>query len=110
MPLLTYYNDYFYRIVAGYDALTSRLKYILISDNNSHKTTADLIIVTAGNYFFTCRAQNERMLELSGVTAFDVDQRRIRFHGAFLAEILQRHLILGAADAVQPALTKSQST
>jgi len=112
--LLTYYNDYSYRItrcgIRCFDNdVTSRLKYTLISDN-SHKTTVDLVIVTAGNDFFTRRTQNERVLELSSVTALDVDQRRVRFHGAFLAEILQRHLVLGATDAVQPAFTKSQST
>lgn len=69
-----------------------------------------LIILSAGNHFFTRGTQNESVLELSGVTALDVDQWRIRLHGAFLAEILQRHLVLGATDAVQPALTKSQST
>lgn len=70
----------------------------------------DLIIVTAGNDFFTRGTQNEGVLELSGVTALDVDQRRIRFDGAFLTEILECHLVLGATDAVQPALAKGQST
>lgn len=71
---------------------------------------ANLIIVTAGNDFFTRGTQDERMLKLSGVTALDIDQRRVRLHGALFTEILQRHLVLGATDAVQPALTESQST
>lgn len=78
--------------------------------NNSCKTASVSVIVTARNDFFAGGPQDERMLELSCVAALNVDQRRVRFHGTLVAEVLQRHLVLGAADAIQPAFAEGQGT
>lgn len=49
------------------------------------------------------------MFELGRVASFDVAQGRISVDHSFVAQILQSHLVLGGAGAIQPALAESQS-
>lgn len=48
------------------------------------------------------------MLVLSGVTALDVAEGRVRVYDAEVAQILQGHQVLAFAQAVHPAAAKRQ--
>lgn len=48
------------------------------------------------------------MLELRGVAALGVAQRGVGVHDAQVAQVLQRHQVLGLAQAVQPAAAERQ--
>ena len=51
-----------------------------------------LVICSAGDDLFAGRPEQDGVLELGRVAAFDVTQWRVRLDDSLLGEILQRHL------------------
>lgn len=68
-----------------------------------------LVIVTTRDDFLASGTKDKGVLELSSVTTLDVNERRVSLNCVLITEILQGHLILGAADAIQPTLAERQS-
>ena len=50
------------------------------------------------------------MLILGGITALDVAERGVRLDDVLLAEVFERHQVLGLAESVQPAPAERQGT
>lgn len=48
------------------------------------------------------------MLELRGVAALDVAERRVGVHDALVAEVLERHGVARRAGAFQPPLAERE--
>ena len=59
------------------------------------------IVLPSTQYFLAGRMQIEGMLKLGCVASLDVAQRRVSIDYAGIAQVLQRHLILGLAQPVQ---------
>ncbi len=55
------------------------------------------IVVAARDHLFARRPQQNRVLVLRRVAALDVDQRRVGADNVLVAEVLERHQVLGLA-------------
>lgn len=67
-----------------------------------------LIVGASADNLLASGTQHNGVLELSGVAALDVTQWRVRIYDLLVAQILQSHLVLALAQAVQPPLAEGQ--
>lgn len=72
-------------------------------------TSVALIVVSARDDLLASGSEEDGVLELRGVAALDVAERRVGVHDSLVAEILQRHGVAGGARALQPALAEGES-
>lgn len=68
--------------------------------DNFRMETCVLVVLATRNDFFTRGSQHNRVLELSGIRASDVDERRVSFNRALITEIFESHLIFGTAGTI----------
>lgn len=67
-----------------------------------------LIIGATRNHLLARRPQHNGVLVLRRIRSLNVAQWRIRLDSALVAQVLKRHLVLGGARAVQPALAEGE--
>lgn len=67
-----------------------------------------LIVGAPADDLLASGTKHDGVLELGGVAALDVAQWRVRVHDLLVAQILQCHLVLALAQAVQPPLAEGQ--
>lgn len=66
------------------------------------------VVVPSAHHLLAGGPQQDGVLELGGVAALGVAERRVRVHDAQVAQVLQRHQVLALAEAVQPAAAERQ--
>ena len=67
-----------------------------------------LVVVAARHDLLAGGAQQDGVLELRGVGAAHVAQRRVGVHHALVAQVLERQRVARRARALQPALAERQ--
>jgi hypothetical protein len=75
---------------------------------NSIQCARRLVVGAPADDLLASGAQHDGVLELSGVAALNVAQWGVRVNDLLVAQILQRHLVLALAEAVQPPLAEGQ--
>lgn len=71
-------------------------------------TSCVLVVVAAGHHLLASGPQQYGVLELRGVAAAHVAQRRVRVHHALVAQVLEGERVAGRAGALQPALAERE--
>lgn len=66
------------------------------------------VVVAARHDLLAGGPQQDGVLELRGVAAAYVAQRRVRVHHALVAQVLERHGVARRARALQPALAERE--
>lgn len=66
------------------------------------------VVVSPAHHLLAGGPEQDGVLELSGVAALGVAERRVGVHDAEVAQVLQRHQVLALAQAVQPAAAERQ--
>ena len=84
---------------------------IFLSKNNSfpQNNNKRLVITASRNHFFTCWSEEQCMLKLGCIAAFNVTEWRVGLYNSWVTQVLQCHQVLGLSQTVQPAATESQS-
>lgn len=66
------------------------------------------VVVSSAHHLLAGGPEQDGVLELSGVAALGVAERRVGVHDAQVAQVLQGHQVLAFAQAVQPAAAERQ--
>ncbi len=66
------------------------------------------VVVSPAHHLLAGGPEQNGVLELSGVAALSVAERRVGVHNAQVTQVLQGHQVLALAQAVQPAPAERQ--
>lgn len=66
------------------------------------------VVISPAHHLLAGGPEQDGVLELSGVAALGVAERRVGVHDAKVTQVLQRHQVLALAQAVQPAAAERQ--
>jgi len=69
-----------------------------------------LIIISSGDDLLAGGSEHDSVFVLRRVATLDVAEGWVRVDYLLVAQVLERHLVLGGAGAVQPALAECQRT